>query len=379
MSAEQLAPVASSINQFGFSLFSRMSLNQNAMVSPYDIARALALLELASAGETQSEIDRALGFTDASRAIAALPSLEQAIERSAERPGFALAGAARVWPSRSLPVLESYRESVSQFLGAPLVSLDYQRDPEAQRRTINEWVSRQTRGRIAELLAPGMVTERTRIVLTTALYFLGRWSNVFSASQTRPRDFFVSERQTKLVPMMHKAMWARAMQDGDVRMLELDYEGGELAMNVVLPSQGRTLSAVHAQLNQANFSRWVSALRARYVRVEMPRFTLTTRASLGELLEQMGVRSVFGPSANLQRLATSGPLWVDAATHQVFVEVNERGTEAAAATALLVQGTAKPPEPWVFSVNQPFIFAICHKPTGTILFLGNVVDPAPNT
>jgi serpin B len=136
---------------------------------------------------------------------------------------------------------------------------------------------------------------------------------------------------------------------------------------------------VHARLNQANFSRWVSALRERYVRVEMPRFTLTTRASLGELLGQMGVRSVFGPSANLQRLATSGPLWVNVATHQVFVQVNERGTEAAAATIGGLMMGAIPPEPLVFSVDRPFIFVIRHKPTGTILFLGNVVDPAPNT
>ncbi|MFO0559960.1 MAG: serpin family protein [Polyangiales bacterium] len=376
MSAEQLAPVASSINDFGFALFATMDPSQNALFSPYDVSRALSLLELASAGETQAEIDRALRFADAPRVIAALPALAQTLERSARRPGFALSSAARVWPSNTMTVLDSYRDSVAQNLGAPLVPLDYVSDPEAQRRTINGWVSRQTQGRIPELLGGGSVDQATRFVLTTALYFLGRWRATFDSTLTRDGDFFVSAGRAKSVPMMSGPLSARYVQDGDVRMIELDYEGEELSMNVMIPAPGRALSAVSAQLNAANFARWVSAAREQSVIVELPRFTLRKQVLLRSSLEAVGVRSVFSSSANLQRLTTSERPMIGSVIHEVFVAVNETGTEAAAATAVAGYGSGGGTP--VFSVNQPFVFAIRHKPTGTILFLGHVVDPAPD-
>ena len=366
MSAAELAPVASALNAFGLSLFATMSQTDNAIFSPYDVGRALSLLELASSGETQGEIDRALRFSDAPRAISALPALAQTLERSARRPGFALSSAARVWPSRTLTVLDSYRDSVAQNLGAPLVALDYASDPEAQRQTINGWVSRQTQGRIPALLGAGAVDRETRFVLTTALYFLGRWRSTFDATVTHEDDFFVSEGQAKSVPMMSEPLSARYMQDGEVRMIELDYEGEELAMNVIIPSPGRSLSAVRARLDATNFARWVDIARPRAVIVNMPRFTLRRQVRLRDSLERVGVRQVFDSSANLQRLTTSERPQIGSVIHEVFVSVNETGTEAAAAAALTGYGSGGSPP--VFSVNQPFIFAIRHKPTGAILF-----------
>jgi serpin B len=280
------------------------------------------------------------------------------------RPGLALSSAARVWSSRTLTELDSYRDSVPQNLGAPLVALDYASDPEAQRQTINEWVSRQTQGRIPELLGAGAVDRETRFVLTTALYFLRRWRSTFDASVTHEDDFFVREGQAKSVPMTSGPLCARYMQDGEVRMIELDYEGEELVMNVIIPSPWRSLSAMHARLDATNFARWVDIARPRAIIVNMPRFTLRRQVRLRDSLARVGVRQVFDSSANLQRLTTSERPQIGAVIHEVFVSVDETGTEAAAALTGYGSGHSLP----VFSVNQPFIFAIRHKPTGAILF-----------
>jgi serpin B len=253
---------------------------------------------------------------------------------------------------------------VPQNLGAPLVALDYASDPEAQRQTINEWVSRQTQGRIPELLGAGAVDRETRFVLTTALYFLRRWRSTFDASVTHEDDFFVREGQAKSVPMTSGPLCARYMQDGEVRMIELDYEGEELVMNVIIPYPWRSLSAMHARLDATNFARWVDIARPRAIIVNMPRFTLRRQVRLRDSLARVGVRQVFDSSANLQRLTTSERPQIGAVIHEVFVSVDETGTEAAAALTGYGSGHSLP----VFSVNQPFIFAIRHKPTGAILF-----------
>ncbi len=374
-SLAQQSQVARSLNAFGFSLFAALDRSENTLISPLDLGRALSLLELGADGESRAELDRALRFDDASRSIDALPALRQSLERSAQRPGFALSSGARVWPATSITVLDSYRDAAARALGAPIVALDYAADPEAQRRTINAWVSQQTRTRIPELLGPGTIDQQSRFVLTTALYFLGRWRATFDPSSTRDEPFFVGEGRAKTVPMMSGPIQARYAQDTDVRLLELDYEGGELVMDVMIPTPGRTLASIAPRLTADNFARWVEIAREQGVIVNLPRFTARRQSRLRGALGAIGVRSVFSSSANLERLTRAAPITIGDVIHEVFVSVNESGTEAAAATAVTGYGSGGGTP--VFSVNQPFVFAIRHRPTGAVLFLGSVVDPAP--
>lgn len=377
MSDAQLAQAARAFNAFGFRLLSASDREHTVVLSPYDIGMALSLVELASSGETQAEIDRALGFDRVGASIAALPALAEAVERAGRRPGFALESGARVWPSTRLRVLDTYRDAVARHLGAPIVPLDFAANPEAQRRTINAWVSQQTRGRIPELMPADSIDENTRFVLTTALYFLGLWKEPFDVASTRHDAFYLDARRAKVVPMMSKTRYVRYAQDGAARMIELDYEGEELAMNVIVPSPGHSLDEVQRSLDPERFRRLLSAGRPTEVALRMPRFTLKETLPLRDLLEPLGVRTMFTAAADLRRLADSEPVQLGAIVHKTFVAVDERGTEAAAATGMAGFGAGVRTIP-VFAVNQPFIFVVRHKGSGAILFLSRVVDPAPS-
>jgi serpin B len=377
MSNEQLTQTARGLNALGFRWIQATDHRTNVVLSPYDIGMALSLVELAASGETRAEIDRALGFDAPGSSISALPALAEVVERAGRRPGFALASAARAWPSTRLRVLDSYRDAIARHAGAPVVSLDFAANPEAQRRTINEWVSQQTSERIPELLSSDSIHAHTRFVLTTALYFLGRWKEPFDVDSTRDDAFFLDASRAKIVPMMCKPLGARYVQDGAARMIELDYAGEELAMNVIVPSPGHSLEEVQRSLDPERYQRLLRASRTTSVNVRLPRFTLEETLPLRDRLEAIGVRTMFTEAADLRRLTDSAPLWIGSVVHKTFVAVDERGAEAAAATATQGYGAGSIHVP-VFAVHQPFIFVLRHKSSGAILVLGRVVDPAPS-
>ncbi|MDP3275581.1 MAG: serpin family protein [Deltaproteobacteria bacterium] len=306
--------------------------------------------------------------------VEVLPALQRALEGSAQRPGFALASAARVWPGRSFAVLPAYQRDALRYFGAEVVTLDFARDPEAQRRTINGWVSEQTCTRIPELLQAGAISASTPLVLTSAVYFLGRWAAVFDRNETRDAPFFLGDGSAKQVPMMHGPLTGRFVQDGNARLFELAYEGDELVLDLVIPAPGARLSEVLPRLSAQTLARWTESATPTHLHVALPRVTLREPSRLRASLTALGAPSLFA-GADLRRLtAGTGPS-IDEVIHEVYLDLNESGTEAAAATALTGYGSgAVPPS---FVLNQPFVFALRHRPTGVVLFVGRVVDPAP--
>lgn len=326
-----------------------------------------------------------------------------------------------LWAQSGFHIEKPYLDAIARFYpSGGLFEVDFARDPVASANRINAWVSEGTRERIKEFISPDKISPATRLVLTNAVYFKGEWSEPFEAEDTADADFTSDDGSTSTVQLMHKqydesASYAAFNADGSVfdtpaqiaaterqktdafypaadgfTLLQLPYKGDDLSMLILLPRSATGLAALEAKLNAANLALWASKLEQRTTEVFLPKFKLETDYELAGPLQSMGMKRAFvdpgqPDGAEFDGIsASSDPrqrLYISAVIHKAFVDVNEKGTEAAAATAVMMAaGSAAPrmvPFVPVFRADRPFVFAIRENKTGTILFLGRVV--AQNT
>ncbi len=267
---------------------------------------------------------------------------------------------------------------------APLESLDFKGDPDKQRLHINKWVMAQTADKIEKLLPKKSLDGMTRLVLVNAVHFLGKWSSAFPKKNTKSLPFWVNGKsKTKLPTMALTHNFAFSKIEG-AKVLQLPYEGSDLAMTLILPDKRVGLSVLESQLSTATLNGWLSALSTKKVSVELPRFELANaRIPLKDSMKSLGMKLAFDSSAaDFSKMRNSGPddrLYIAKAFHEAFVKVDESGTEAAAATAVVMAtrggGPPLPEHIENFHVDRPFLFTISDTRSGAILFLGRVVDP----
>ncbi|MEA3230052.1 MAG: serpin family protein, partial [archaeon] len=271
---------------------------------------------------------------------------------------------------------DSYFNITENYYGGKATNMDFKEDSEGSRMIINGWVEAQTNDRIKDLIPPGVIDSMTRLVLTNAVYFKGDWILKFDESRTREADFRVTKEKTVKAQMMsltgEKAIFNYAETE-DIRILELPYKGSELSMLILLPKED-DLGALEHLLNTESLNRWKSMLREKKIDVYMPRFKFETKYFMAEDLKDMGMPSAFSSAADFSAMTGKRDLYISQVIHQAFVEVNEEGTEAAAATAVVMKVKAVMSD--IFRADHPFIFIIQEKDTGNILFLGRVADPA---
>jgi serpin B len=263
--------------------------------------------------------------------------------------------------------------------------VDFDAGVEATRQSINAWVARQTEDRIQGLLPAGSLKpKRTKLVLVNAVYFKASWATPFSEESTRPEPFFVTRTESKPVPLMHRTGDYRFVQTDGVKVLEIPYEGQELAMVFVLPEEAGGLEEVERNLTSAQLSEWIGALGRERVNVVLPRFEVRPEASieLGEALVAMGMARAFSPDqADFTGMAnpprSEERLHISKVFHQAFVKLDEKGTEAAAATAvvMMTRSAMRPRELKDFRADHPFLFFLRDTASGMILFMGRVADP----
>lgn len=352
----------------------------NGAASPLSVLTAFAMAREGARGETRSELDRALHLEgDAG------PGLGAIAERLAElnASGVTLRTANRVFVEASLSVEADYRTSLESDYRAPFEPVSFIGDPSGARTHINEWVLGQTNDRIRDLLPEGSIDGNTRLVLTNAVYFLGTWREAFDAERTQPLPFFAGGTESVSVPMMqgHRAMRFARVEGATVG--ELVYTGERVSMVVVVPEARDGLGALLAGLDERSLSRFTDALAPRPdVTVKLPRFRIEPAASLPlrAPMESLGVHAAFEAGrADLTGIAdTSPPLFIANGYHRAFVEVNEEGTEAAAATAVVIAVRSMPSEPVVrdeLIADHPFFFFLRDVETGLVLFVGHVTDP----
>jgi serpin B len=373
-------------NQFALDLYYRLvgdpyQEGANIFFSPWSISTALAITYEGARGPTAEEIQSVFHFPpDAGSRRTGFYEISSGLNRGGT--GYTLRTANALWAEKTYPFLPSYISIARNSYSAYLTNLDFINNPEVSRTTINRWVAEQTADRIQDLLPEGSVHPETRLVITNAIYFKGTWDKQFSEKNTIDEEFRISPSQTVTVPMMRRtdkdAKYGYAETD-TLQVLDIPYahkDGKKLSMLVILPRDG-DLGAAEASLTAGKVSELQQALVYKQVKVYLPRFRLETDYRLSDTLKEMGMPTAFTPAADFSGMDGTGGLWIDDVFHKAFVDVNEEGTEAAAATAVsMTMGMEFPIEPIPeFRADHPFIFLIQDDDTGNILFMGRVVNP----
>lgn len=362
---------------FGLDLFAQLrTLEGNLFFSPFSISCALGMTAAGASGETQLEMQETLRLPD--NADSAFERLLDALSPDSSETGALLRIANSLWPQAGEQLRQPFKHTVETVFGAGIVPLDYQRDTEGARRTINAWVADRTHNRIPELLGEGVLTPMTRMVLANAIYFKGDWSLPFDPELTRNAPFYVSPADPVDVPMMFREDQFAYAEDTRAQWVELTYAASDIAMTILLPRPGEDLYAIEAALCRTSIADRHAALESRTVELRLPRFRINTRFLLNQPLQALGMKRAFSPDkADFSGMReTRDDLHIDTVVHQAFVEVDETGTEAAAATAVAMRMTAIQPSPAIFRADRPFLFWIRHVPTGTLLFMGRLADPS---
>jgi len=355
----------------------------NIFCSPYSISLALAMTYAGARTETEQQMADTLYFTLGqdglhpafnAHDLQLASSGEDVSDAGGEK--FQLSIVNRIWGQTSYSFHEAFLDVLAENYGAGLSLLDFLNTPDASRVAINDWVAEQTKNRIEDLIPPGAVTTLTRMVITNAIYFKASWREAFDENHTSDQPFDLLDGSQVTVEMMRQtAKYGYGSGDG-YHVVELPYHGDELSMLVLLPDTDR-FEEFESTLDSARLSAILEQVEFRDVDLTLPKFTFEWATSLAGVLSAMGMPSAFDPfEADLSGMTDAERLYISDVFHKAFVAVDEEGTEAAAATAVAVDTTSMPLEPVVVKIDRPFVFLIRDTPTGTILFLGRVVDPS---
>jgi serine protease inhibitor len=366
-------------NTFAFALYAQLrDRNGNLFFSPESISTALAMAYAGARGSTASEMAKTLHFTlpqqDLNPAMGALLS-----DLNAVHDGYQLTVANALWAQQGYTFLDSFLQLLKTDYGAGLNQVDFKGATEVARLTINRWVEQKTQDKIKDLLQPGTLAPSTRLVLTNAIYFKGDWQTQFDKAQTRDEDFYPSQAQTKQVAFMHRADSFSYFDGGTFQVLEIPYKSKELSLIVLLPKDRSGLPALEQSLTASNTQQWLSQLVQRdKVIVALPKFKSTQQFELGATLGAMGMAQAFSGSADFSGMTGKRDFAISEVIHKAYIDVNEEGTEAAAATAvgfraLAMRGPVE--QPPVFRADHPFIFLIRDNRSSSILFMGRMTDP----
>jgi serpin B len=370
--------LSSGNNAFAFSLAKELGkekAGENIFISPYSISTALQMVRAGAAGETKAEMDRVLGVQGASGdALAkAYKDLDAGIRAGASNAVLNVANA--IWYAPNVQLKPQFSALNDQYYGAKLSALDFT-DPRAS-GVVNRWVEEATHGKIKQMIE-GPMSGMTGAFLCNAIYFKGTWEKQFDAHETQDRQFHLAYGQQKAVPMMRQQRSFEYKETETFQAVRLAYAGSRLGMYVFLPGTNSTPQKLVEEFGAAGWEKSVAGTFAkREGTLQMPRFKMEYKAELKAPLMTLGMQRAFRAGTADFSGMTTMPLYVDAVKHKSFVEVNEEGTEAAAATGITMKMTAIGPatRPFQMIVDRPFVFVIEDQPSHTILFLGEVVEP----
>jgi serpin B len=357
----------------------------NLVMSPASISLAFGMVYAGARGNTAKEMAAAFRYDLPQEEIhAAFGTVLRGLDLG-EKSKVELAVANRLFGDETVDFKSGFLGVTGDHYRAELETLDFRHAADPARVHINEWIADQTKERIADLIPPKAITKDTSLVLANAIYFKGDWKRAFDGKQTKTEDFTTPSKTVK-AKMMHMTARHRFARVGKAKMLEMGYQDDGLAMQLVLPEDDDGLGAIEKELTNGLLDELTNALQTHEVVVSMPRFTIDPDEpiKLSDVLREMGMKDAFDRGkANLTAMAKLKPnenLFVREAYHKAFIEVQEEGTEAAAATAVIVNSWVTsvrppPPPPKVFEADHPFLFVIRDLKSNAILFIGRVDDP----
>jgi len=369
---EGVGIVVGANNQFALDLYLKFKdEEENIFFSPYSISTALAMTYEGARGKTAEEMRSVFYFPeDDDIRRYSFARIYNQINKKDKK--YKLHTANALWTQIDYSFLDEYLDVVEKYYAGKATNLDFGNETEKSRETINGWVEERTNNKIKDLIPAGILNADTRLVLTNAIYFKGTWLLQFNKEYTRQEDFKVNPEKTVKVDMMN--LIDEEFNYGEteeLQVLEMLYDGEELSMLVILPKEDNLKSAEDL-LSLKKLNELRNALTKQKVDVYIPKFKFETKYFMKETLMEMGMSSAFG-GADFSGMNGTKNLFIDNVIHQAFVEVNEEGTEAAAATALVMKEAIS--EKIVFNADHPFIFMIQERETGNILFMGRVFDP----
>lgn len=381
---------AEAVRSFGLDAFTKLvadpqNRDANLVFSPYSIVVALSMARDGAKGGTadqltaalhasppESELDRGLNGLD--QLLAGYDGEQEAGDRKGT---VSLRTANALWGQHRFDFEKPFLQRLATNYGAGMRTVDYKADPDGSRHQINQWVSGQTKDRITELIPDGVINRRTRLVLTNAIYLRAPWAGEFSAHATQPKDFHLLDGSTTSALLMTTSQKLAYAKGSGWQSVTLPYLGGALAMTVIVPDPGQ-LAQVQTRFEQGELGAALSGGDQRVVNLELPKFDLSTKTSLVELLKRLGVTLAFDPDrADFSGMTHTEPLFISDVRHEANITVDEKGTEASAATAVVMEATSAPApkEAVALTVDRPFLFVVQDLKTHAPLFLGRVTDP----
>jgi len=380
-------------NKFALELYAKLQGGDgNLFFSPYSISTALAMTYAGARGQTASQMAEVLRFPvgtnrtmessaarllDPQRFASEFGELVKDLNARGQEGAYELSVANALWGQKGYGFLAGFLELIDKHYGGRLNEVDFAGATETARKTINAWVEKKTNEKIKNLIARGILDSMTRLVLTNAIYFKGNWARQFEEDRTKEAPFTLADGRKVDVAMMNQTAKFGYMEADTLQGLELPYVDDELSMIVLLPKEHDGLGELEEALTLENLAQWLSKLRKREVVVSVPKFKLTSQFSLASVLKAMGMKDAFSGSADFSGMNGKRDLFISAVIHKAYVDVNEEGTEAAAATAVTMKLTSVGPaaRPPVFRADHPFLFLIHDNQSGSILFIGRVMNP----
>ena len=369
-------------NKFAVGLYQTLKSGEgNLFYSPYSISMALAMTYAGAKGTTAQQMADTLHFTLSQDSLhTTFNGLDQQLAsrgqgaKDKEGQSFKLNIVNALWGQKGYQFLSQYLDLLAQNYGAGMRLLDFRNAPDASRFTINKWVADQTKDKIQDLIPPGAIDTMTRLVLTNAIYFNAAWATAFDKGATQDDKFYLNDGSSVTVPMMHESESLGYAEGSGYKAVELPYDGNELSMVILLPDSG-TFTQFENALTADKYGSIIQGLAPKQIALSLPRFKFDSSFSLNQALSTMGMPLAFTDQADFSGMTGNRDLSISDVIHKAFVSVDESGTEAAAATAVIMRATSMPLSPTEVKVDHPFIFVIRDIQTGTVLFIGRVLNP----
>ncbi len=380
---DHLEVVIKGNNNFAFNLYQQLkSKKGNLFFSPYNIAEGFAMASVGAQITTATEFEKVFQYGvalaplngDLGEILSVTPPVNNKTANE-------LSIAANAWIQKGVSLTAFYQQSIKQNFNSNLEQVDFIHEPLNAVKVINQWISTKTNGRISQLITSSDVSSNTRLMLTTAIYMKGSWQHPFELKLTNKATFHTNSKYSISVEMMHASERFLYMSDPQVTMIELPYvyqsdKGAALAMQILLPTSVDGLEKLESQFNMANWNVWSKKLSMKKVNLAMPRFRDEEKIDLNHAMNKLGLVQAFTDKANFAGITGEPDLHISKAIHKTFIRVDERGTEAAAATVIGMNTTSiDVSEPIEMVVDHPFLFLIVDKKTNSIVFVGRISQP----
>lgn len=380
---KHIAAVVAGNNRFAINLYAQLkNTEDNVFFSPYSISTALAMVYEGARAKTANELESVFNFpSDNKQRRNAFKAIQNQLNNMGDGNRLSIANA--LWVQNNYKLLPSYISSVQNFYASKVQKLDFVKNTANAEKSINQWVANKTNNRITDIIGQGTLPVDTQVLLTNAIYFKGNWADSFEARLTESQDFYLNTSIKIKALLMHKLDDFSYMETDNMQLLEIPYKGNKISMWVILPKESKNMPAIEKSLSIEKLKEWRDKLEYKEVNAFIPKFKFRTNYNaMDETLQQMGVHAAFSPEADFSGITpiSKRRLAIDKIIHQTFIEVNEKTTEAAAATVVVMADKAamipiEPPVPILFRADHPFIFIIQDIEKGSILFLGKVNDP----